>query len=69
MIIPIKEYLTELTPTLEDIKESILLAKKNNCIIHLKWFIEYSGWYDRYIRSTDNAEEVYQILHNRIYGV
>lgn len=42
-MIQIKDYYCESTPTYDE------LVQAKHCIVHLKWFVEYSGWYDRYI--------------------
>jgi hypothetical protein len=68
-MINVKEYLTELTPTKKEIEQSIFICKNEHCVVHLRWFIQYSGWYDRYIREDDDPEKIYEILHNTIYGI
>lgn len=68
MIIEIKDYFSLGEPTDEDIIEAIELAKKNNCIINLIWFIEYSGRYNQYIRKEDTLKIVKERLP-KIYGI
>ena len=40
-MIPIKEFYTESTPTYEELKEAKEITVNENCIVHLKWFIQY----------------------------
>ena len=46
----VKEYYCgQRTPTDEEIKESLEIVEKEDCIVKLKWFIPYNGWHRRYI--------------------
>ena len=47
----IKEFLCCDTPTDEEIKKSIEIVNKEDCIVKLCWFIPYQGWYKFYIKN------------------
>ena len=66
---PIKDYYCESTPTEEELKESLNIAINENCVVHLKWFVRYDGWYDRYIHKNTNIEEMNKQLRHIIYGM
>ena len=68
MITPVKEYISNGHPSDEDIQQCIDIANSQNCIIHLKWFIQYNGWNDRYIYPGSNLEETLDRLP-KIYGI
>ena len=68
MIKPIKEFWCNGHPSKDDLQECIEIANKEDCIIHLKWFIQYNGWNDRYIHPNSNLEEILDKLP-KIYGV
>lgn len=60
------------TPTLEDIKDAIEAAKKENCTICLHWRGPGYKWhgdtYSRDVTAESVAEEVYGTLP-KIYGI
>lgn len=68
MITPIKEFLSEGHPSIDDICECLEVANTENCVVHLKWFIPYNGWNDRYIRPGERADKIVDALP-KIYGV
>lgn len=54
----IKEYLCDSsTPNNEEIKECIEVANKEDCIVRLRWFFEYSGWYELNVTKGMTFEE------------
>jgi len=57
------------TPTIEEVKESLDIANKENCIVHLKWYIPYNGWNEYYIRKDDDIDEIMKRFSNIIYGL
>lgn len=57
------------TPTLEDIRTCCEKAKQNNCIIHLWWYVQYSGWYDVFLFPESNPEEVFEKEVPQVYGI
>ena len=68
-MIPIKDFYTENTPTYEELKEAKEIAINENCVTHLKWFVKYSGWHDRYIYQNTDIEEVNNYLRHIVYGM
>ena len=65
----VKEYFCDKqTPSDEEIMQSVEIANKENCVVKLKWFFPYSGWYDRYIKPGMTFEEVKESLPE-VYGV
>ena len=61
-----------MTPSMEDIKDAIEVAKKENCIVGLHWngpgFRWYGDAYSRYVTADSVAEEIYETLP-KIYGI
>ena len=57
------------TPKLKDIEECVRIAKENDCVVNLKWFMKYSGKYERYIEADDDPNEFYERNLPKIYGV
>lgn len=57
------------TPTLEDIKECVEIAKRDNCVVNLLWYKQYSGKYSRYIWANNDPQEYFNKHIPRIYGV
>ena len=43
----VKEYISDdtLFPSDDEIKECVKIANDEDCIVRLKWYVEYSGWY------------------------
>lgn len=72
MIKEVKTYLIDelnATPTFEDVKACVKIAKENNCIVELKWTMKWSGHYSRYIRATDDPQEFYDTKLPKVYGM
>lgn len=68
----VKTYMLEeisQTPTLEDIKECIEIAKRDNCVVNLIWHMKWSGKYSQYIRAEDDPQKYFDENIPRIYGV
>lgn len=57
------------TPTLENIRTCCEIAKRDNCIIHLWWYVQYSGWYDVLLFPESNPEEVFEKEVPQVYGI
>lgn len=57
------------TPTLETIRTCCEIAKRCNCIIHLLWHVQYSGWYDIFLFPESNPEEEYEKGVPLVYGL
>lgn len=54
----IKEYLCDSSvPKDTEIKECIEIANREDCIVKLRWFFEYSGWYELNITKGMTFEE------------
>jgi len=56
-------------PTLEDIQLCCTVAKRDNCVIRLVWFVQYSGWYDVLLYPDSNPEETFENEVPQIYGL
>lgn len=60
-------------PTLEDVKEAFEIAKINNIIVELKWYVPYSGTYARCISPDDvknmSPETYFKEIIPHMYGV
>lgn len=59
MLREVKIYQSDRSPIIEDIQRCIDIAKENDCIVMLEWFVTRSGKYYMYIDSEGNAEEIY----------
>lgn len=65
----IKEYLCDnRTPSDEEIMECLEIANKEDCIVKLKWFFPYSGWYHLTATKDMTFEECKDKLP-KVYGV
>lgn len=65
----IKEYLCDnRTPSDEEIKECIEIAKEENCVVKLKWLFPHNGWHERLIKRDMTFEEIKDNLPTH-YGV
>lgn len=53
----IKNYECKFQPTEEEIKIGMNIANENDCIVNLKWFFPYSGWYNMRIEKDTTFEE------------
>ena len=56
------------TPTNEEILQCIEIANNENCIVNLKWFFPYSGWYTLRIIKGMTFENCKEQLP-KVYGV
>lgn len=65
---PIKDYWCDNTPTDDEIKAAINIASKDDCVVILRWFVEYNGDYRRVITKDNTFEEVKASLP-RVYGM
>ena len=72
-MIKIENYWIDDRPTLEDIKEAYDLVSKNNIIIKISWYVEYSGSYSRMVTKEHiaemSAEEYFEKVIPHVYGV
>ena len=70
MIREVKEFMCpfDYTPTDDDIKEAISLAKKNDCVIRLSWLLKWSGKYDRLVYPNSEFEDIKNSLP-KFYGL
>lgn len=65
----VKEYLcNNSTPSDEEVKDCIRIAKEEDCVVKMKWYFPYNGWHERYIKKDMTFEEVNDSLPT-IYGV
>lgn len=65
----VKEYLCDnSTPSDEEVKDCIRIAKEEDCVVKMKWHFPYNGWHERYIKKDMTFEEVNDSLPT-IYGV
>lgn len=65
----VKEYLCDnSTPSDEEVKDCIRIAKEEDCVVKMKWYFPYNGWHERYIKKDMTFEEVNDSLPT-IYGV
>lgn len=65
----VKEYLCDnTTPSDEEIKDCIRIAKEEDCVVKMKWFFPYNGWHERYIKKDMTFEEVNNGLPT-VYGI
>lgn len=65
----VKEYLCDnSTPSDEEVKDCIRIAKEEDCVVKMKWYFPYNGWNERYIKKDMTFEEVNDSLPT-IYGV
>lgn len=54
----VKEYLCDDSlPNEEEIKECMEIANEEDCIVRLRWFFTYSGWYELNIIKGMTFEE------------
>lgn len=70
MITEVKTYTTEFneSPSDNDIKECIELAKKYNCVINLVWTLKWSGHFSHYIHPNSTFEDIKNTMP-RCYGL
>ena len=55
-------------PSLDDCIDAINLAIKYDCLIKMRWYVPYSGKYEKIIKANDNEQEIYDSLP-KVYGV
>lgn len=55
----IKEYWCDTQPKDEDIQEGMNIASSEHCIVVLKWFFPYSGYYKVTIKEGMSFEECF----------
>ena len=65
---PIKDFWCEYTPTDEEIKEAIKIASESDCVVILRWFVNYNGYYKRVITKETDFEKLKNGLP-KIYGM
>lgn len=53
----IKNYECKTQPTDEEINAGMNIATKEDCIVNLKWFHAYSGWYTIRIEKDTTFDE------------
>ena len=68
-MIPVKEFWTNGTPNHEELVAASEMAMKEDCVVRLKWFVQYDGWYERYVFWNTNIEEMENDLKNIVYGL
>ena len=70
MIAEVKTYTTEFneSPSDNDIRECIELAKQYNCVINLVWTLKWSGHFSRYIHPNSTFEDIKNTMP-RCYGL
>jgi len=65
----IKEYLCDgARPSEEEIVECLEIVDKESCIIELRWFFPYSGWYNLFIDQSMTFDECMDKLP-KVYGI
>lgn len=69
MLREVKTYRNDRSPIIEDIQRCIDIAKENDCVVRLEWYIKWSGNYHIYIDSKSNAEHVYIHEVPKVYPV
>lgn len=55
-------------PSLDDCIDAINLAIKYDCFIKMRWYVPYSGKYEKIVNANDNEQEIYDSLP-KVYGV
>ena len=65
---PIKDFWCDHTPTEDEVKEAIRIASESDCVVVLRWFVNYNGHYKRVITKDTNFEKLMNGLP-RIYGM
>ena len=64
----VKEFLCDNTPTDSELIESLKIVESENCVVKLKWFVKWSGWYRLLIRSGMTLEDCKSKLP-KVYGM
>lgn len=60
----IKNYECDREPTDEEITIGMSVANEEDCIVNLKWFFPYSGWYTIRIGKDTTFEECKKQIPN-----
>lgn len=48
----VKEYLCDSrAPSDKEVRESIEIAEREDCIVKLKWFFPYNGWHRLFVKK------------------
>ena len=68
-MIELKSFVVDSTPKKEELEEAQKIAIEQNCIVELKWFVQYSGWHNRYINKDTDIEKLNEQLRHIIYGL
>ena len=71
MLIEVKEFFVAPignTPSLDDCIDAINLAIKYDCLIKMRWYVQYSGKYEKIVSANDNEQKIYDSLP-KVYGV
>lgn len=66
---PLKSFVTNATPTWEELQEAKKIAEEEKCVVELKWFVKYNGWFNRYIYEDTDIEKMNEYLRHIIYGM
>ena len=68
-MLQVKEFFAEnRIPSNYEIQEAIDIAKEENCVVKLTWFINYNGYHYIYIKKDMTLEECVAKIPRR-YGV
>lgn len=66
----VKEFVTSFVmPTDDEIREGVRVAKEEDCIVRISYFVPYSGSYTLDITPNSTFEECYVRVHNHTYPV
>lgn len=70
MLIKVETYVCEFdkTPSEDDIKQALQLAKEHNCVIEIVWTLKWSGTYKRMFDSETTFEAAMNSLP-KCYGL
>ena len=61
----IKQYKTSfVVPSDDEIREGIEIARHDNCIVRINFFLPYSGYYHLDIDPKSTFEECYHRVHS-----
>lgn len=67
MIQELKIYLCD-RPHEDEIRQAMEISKRDNCIIELRWFVEYSGWYKALVEPGSTIQDVEKQIP-KMYGI
>ena len=68
MLKEIKHYECDNVPKDEDILQGMEIAKENNCIVTIQWFVPYSGTYTVSISDGSTLDDV-KAKMPKVYGI